>query len=217
LAQAQQVRSVPLVRIFRHGRQVEEIQGYIPAQEVHRHLARHIPRPVDARLGQALRVYQSGNAGEGLSLLAQAALDDPGNTQIPLTLGRLLMAERQFAKARAVFTGLPEAVRGEPEVENLIAHLEFILTAEQARPADELNRRVEEDAEDLDACFELAALDLVGDRPEAALRRLLEILKVDAGYRDSAARKGINAIFALLAGQDELIEKYRAELYNILH
>jgi len=121
LALRQGVNSVPLLKVFHHRREVEQVKGYIPEPELRRMLAQHLPQATDPRITRALRLYQSGEVEAGLTLLAQAALDNPDNPQLPLTLAKLLMAQQRFEEARNILRGLPEAMRDQPGISQLLA------------------------------------------------------------------------------------------------
>ena len=89
--------------------------------------------------------------------------------------------------------------------------------AREAPAAASLAARLEADPGDSEARYTLAALALVNDDYEVALEHLLELMQWDRAYGEDAGRKGILAIFGLLGNQGELVERYRARLFNALH
>ena len=73
------------------------------------------------------------------------------------------------------------------------------------------------ESDDCDLRWRRAAVHLVTDEYEPALQQLIEILRRDRHYRDDLAQRGLLALFSLLEGQDELLKKYRAELFRLIH
>ncbi len=211
------VKSLPLVKIFRQGKVVEEVHGYQPGPEMRRIIDRHVVRESDERILEAVRLYNGGDVDRGLSLLAQAALDDPDNVRIPVILGKLLMAQGRYEDAQKLLRGLPAEVREQAEVSHLVAHLGFIRVAREAPASAALAARLEAEPGDSEARYTLAALALLNDEYEAALEHLLELMRRDRAYGEDAGRKGILAIFGLLGNEGELVERYRARLFNALH
>jgi len=217
VAREHAVTSLPTVKLFRHGKVLETVHGYQPEGEWRRLLDRHTGQGVDPRLAEGLRLYKGGQVDEGLSLLAQVALDTPEDTRIPLTLGRLLVAQGRLEEAHSLLTGLPDAAKSQAEVGHVLAHLDFLRTAQSAPSRENLVARLARDPADLDARYALAALALVEDDFDGALGQLLEIVQRDRTFRDGAGRRGMLAIFALLGNQGELVERYRALMSSALH
>ena len=211
------VNSLPTVKLFRGGRVVETLHGYRPEGDWRTLLDHHTGRATDPRLAQALALYREGRVDEGLAALAQAALDSPDDTLLPLTLGRLLMAQGRLDEAHGVLGGLSEPVKARAEVTALLTHLDLMRTAAAAPPRVELERRVAVNADDCEARYGLAALALVADDYESALGQLLEIVQRDRGFRQDAGRRGMLAVFALLANQGELVSRFRTLLFRALH
>jgi putative thioredoxin len=212
IAREHGVTSLPTVKLFRHARVVETVHGYQPEAEWRRLIDRYTGRGVDPAIEEAVRLYRSGQVEEALSRLAQAALAVPDDPRLPLTLGRLLLAQGRLDEAQAVLAALPEATRRGEEVAHLLAHLEILRTARGAAPRADLEARVAADPGDLPARFALGALALVADDYAGALEQFLEVVRRDRGYRDGAARQGMLAVFALLDNRGELVERYRRQL-----
>lgn len=218
LASEQGVKSVPLLRLVRNGRVVEELMGYQPEPELRRILDGYVAREGDDRpLIEALRVYRAGDFERGLALLAQAALDAPEDLRIPVALGKLLLARGRLGEAEAVLGGLPEEVRERPEVSALIAHTRLIRAAQEAPERGSLEARLREGPEDPLVRYRLAALRLVEDDLAGALDELLVLVQRHPDFQDGAGRQGMLAIFHLLGEGHELVERYRPRLFNALH
>jgi len=57
----------------------------------------------------------------------------------------------------------------------------------------------------------------MNDRMENALEAFMQLLQLDRSFRDDAGRKGLLAVFDLLEDQNELVNRYRRKLFNLLH
>ncbi len=211
------VKSLPLVKVFVRGKVVEEVHGYQPEPDLRRLIDRHVTKPSDQRIADAVRRYQGGDTEGGLQLLAQAALEDPANFRIPAVLGKLLMAQRRFDEAENLFNGLPAELREQPEISHLVSHLGFIQVARSAPDRAALETRLAADPADAEARHQLAAVALVEDDYDMALTQLLELVRHDRHYGDDAGRRGMLAVFKLLGDDGELVERYRALMYSALH
>jgi putative thioredoxin len=210
------ITSLPLMKLFRNGEAVDELRGYQPERDLRRFLDRHTPRASDAALARALRLYQQGDSDTALTRMVEAALEDPGNLRIPATIAKLLIREQRLQEAHDLLIALPREAREEGEIATLLAHLIFLLEVEQAPERSELERQVEQDENDLEARFRLASRCLVDNDLEEAMTQLLEITRRDRAFREGAGRKGLLALFHILGDKGELVERYRAKLFEIL-
>jgi putative thioredoxin len=216
-ASAYGVTSVPTLKLFRHREPVETLHGYQNESQLRQALDRHVARASDQTLAQALEVYQGGDAGRAFTMLADAALEDPQNLRIPLTLAKLLLREQRHEDAHRLLEALPGPHQDEPPVRDLQAHLGFLLAAREAPDEATLEAAIDTDAHDLEARYRLCARRLVDDDFEGAMAQLLEILRRDPGFRHGAARKGLLALFDLLGDQDERVVRYRREMNRFMH
>jgi putative thioredoxin len=110
---------------------------------------------------------------------------------------------------------LPPEAQESPQIRNLLAHLDFIVTAADAPPRDALEAALEADGEDPDLRYRLAASALIGDDVQTALELLLALARSHPGYRNGIARKGMRALLDRLDQADEQVKHYRRELYRL--
>ncbi len=217
LAREQGVTSLPTLKLYRGGQVAETLHGVPSESELRKMLDRFLGRESDASLVAALRKYQDGEVNTALHLLAQAAVEDPDNLNIPLTLAKLLVRESRAPEAHLLLTALPGEARREPRIGALLAHLGFVLAAQEAPEPTILERTLREQPENLEARYQLAAVLLSRDDYEPAMEHLLAILKQDRSFRDEAGLRGLLAVFDLLGSGDALAERFRRRLLNILH
>lgn len=89
-----------------------------------------------------------------------------------------------------------------------------ILAAESAPTADALTRRLEEDPQDREALFQLAARLLVAGDLEGALAQLGALVEQAPDCGGGAAARALAALLKLLDPDDERIRRYRRSLMN---
>ena len=211
------VTSVPTVKVFRHGQVVHTIHGAEPDAEFRKVLERFIARDSDALHMRALHSQQQGDLQTARMLLVESALADSDNPRIPADLAKLLMAGGELQQAYDLLSTLPLTLREDAEISRLMTHLDFILAARSAAPLTDLMQRIANDANDLEARYQLAAQYLVADDMEPAMNELLEIVRRDRGFRQDIGRRGLVSLFELLGSAHPLTARYRPLLVGALH
>ncbi|CAK0777466.1 putative thioredoxin [Gammaproteobacteria bacterium] len=213
LAQQYGVRSLPTVKIFRHGKAVEEFMGAQPESTVRGYLDRHIERKSEQLRQQAVAMQQQGDLDTALLYLRQALELEPTNNAIQLDLARLFMARGELEEARGILRALPDT---QPELRSLIGFLDL---AEVAQSADRLALEtvLTDDPINHEARYRLATLQTLEKDYLNAMENLLEIVRRDRKFRDDGARKALLTIFDLLGADSDLAIRYRKRLLNLLH
>ena len=211
IAAAYGVKSLPACKLFRHGRVVDELYGVQPEADYRRIVERHLGSTDPVRR-DALAAWQAGESDKAVQMLAEAAMASPADPSIPELIAKLLTQAGRHADALDVLRALPPELRGNAGLQRLRSHLELVVAAQDAPPADDLVRRLDRDAGDTEARFRLAAARLVADDPEAAIRHLLAIVRLDPGWRNGLARQALLAVFDTLGVGSDLVRRARAEL-----
>lgn len=217
LARDYGVRSLPLFKLFRNGRVIEEFHGVQPQADYRRIIDRHLAGAGDRIQAAALQAWQDGDVDKAVQVLAEGAMDEPENLALPLLLAKFLMRLGRIEDAYAVLSALSPEAGEDRKVADFLAHLGFIRTAREAPDRETLETRLSQDPKDWYARYQLAALTLVADDTDAALQQLLIIVREAPDFQGGLARKGLAAIFNMLDPGDDRIRKYRAELLNLIH
>jgi putative thioredoxin len=211
------VRSLPTVKLFRHGQVVDEFMGAQPEKAIRALLDRHIPRESDARVQQAMVAAHSGQLDQALATLQQAVADDPANDRARLELARLLIHLGRADEAEMVIKALSAETKDGADAVTLKAQLEFARLVQAARPPEVLLEAVNANPHDSAARYELAAHLVLRRQYEPALDQLLEIVRSDRKFRDDAARKAMVSVFNLLGGSGDIVNQYRRKLSMALN
>jgi len=211
------VNSVPTVKFFWRGEVAHTIHGADPDSSFREALDRFIAG--DAHRAHALGVaaWQAGKVQQARMLLANAAMAEPDNLAIPRDLAKLLWAEGDGEQALKLLDSLPPEARAEPEIARLHAHLNLAETARQAPPLAELEARLAQRPDDLDAHYQRAARLLAADDFAGAMDELLLIARTDRSHRHDLGRTSLLALFDLLGSAHPLTRQYRQALSESLH
>lgn len=209
---------LPLMRLYREGRVAAVLEGESSEAEVHAFLARHIRLRGAARLyADAVKAYGADDAERGLQLATEAALMEPDDLQTPIDVVKLLVLAGRFDQAEALLRALPQKVREDLEIRNLMAHLSFIRVSLHAPPIGTLETTVTVDPWNLDARYQLAARKVVHNDYEGAMQQLLEISRRNPGFRDNVGRNGLLALFHMLGDEDDRVRRFRPLLQEALN
>ena len=217
LATAHGIRSLPTMRLYKHGEMVEEILAAQTESTLRILLDRYIERESDIIRARAQAAWEQGHHSEALTLLHDAHLAEPDNHQLTLAYAELKMRQGLLHDAAELIASLPRDVRDEKDALRLAALLEFSLVTEAAPPVTELETAIDNNPDDLEARYQLGAWYVLNNRMEKALDAFMQLLQRDRGFRDDAGRKGLLAVFELLENQGDLVNSYRRKLFTLLH
>lgn len=217
LAREHGIRSLPTMRLYKDGGIVEEILGAQTESTLRILLDKHVARASDTVREAALESWRQGNPTEALRRLNAAREADPDNPRIPLDTADIKLHLGDLDEAQGLLDALPRDIREEPDAVRLYALLGFARIAATAPATTELERRIAQQPDNLEARHQLAARHVLEDRPESALQELLYLLQHDRGFGEDAGHKGLLAVFDILGNEGELVAGYRRKLFNSLH
>ncbi|RMD70453.1 MAG: hypothetical protein D6819_04240 [Gammaproteobacteria bacterium] len=215
LARAYNVRSLPMLKIFRHGKVVDEVRTAESEASLRKILDKHVAKPSDQLMAMAIQHYRQGEKETAFALLQRAQGEAPDNLAIPLTHAKLLIKEGEHDQAKAILSALPLESHQEPEVLVLLSHLESMEAAREAPSMEALEAAVEAHPDDLRARHQLAALKLFQDDYEGAMEQFMAILKKQPDYGDHAATRAMLSLFHLLGNTHPLVKRYRARMLEL--
>jgi putative thioredoxin len=217
LATKHGIRSLPTVRVFRHGQAVEEVIGVHPDSALRAMLERYLERPSDRVRAEAARLITEERAPEAVLLLERVLRDEPQHDEIRVELIEALVLAGQIGEADSQFAALPLQAIESPRLKAVEARLHLARALLDAPPAEELASKLAADESDLKSAHQLAAREFTTGQVESALDRWLAILRKDRTFDDGLARRSLLAAFTLLEGQDELVHRYRRQMMALLH
>ncbi len=209
------IRSIPTLKLFRHGAVVEEMMGVQSETVLREMIDRYRERPADKLRQQASAAHLAGDSEQAISLLEQAREMAPNYYPTLLDLAKILIDCQRLDEAQNLLHDLPPNVQMDAEVSKLMAQLNFSLIAAKAPPS--LESRLAKNPDDLMARYQLSALKVLEGDFETAMEHLLELMRRDRSFEDDAGRKGLLAVFSLLDHEGALVNRYRGKMSVLLY
>ena len=219
LATAYGVRSLPTVKVFRDGVEVDEFMGALPESGVREVIDRHVARPADNQIASAASLADNGDLLGAISLLCDTLPTDPDYLKLRLALATHQLAAGESTQAAETLRNIPLASLQEPEVKQLRARAELALNTDPTLDVKSLREAVEKSPDDLQARIALAHQMMQHpDQIEEAVMQFLEIIRQGRGNEFAQqARSTLVQIFESLGAQDERVRHYRRKLAQALY
>ena len=170
--------------------------------------------PMDRVRAQIDMLVAEGDRLQAIEMLQQVIAQEPQNFGLHAELCDLLIMENRADEARKILASLPADTEG---IDKPRSRLEFIDLSADLPSLEELGTQLQDDPDNLQLCLHLAYRLVVDDQMEAALERLLMILKTDREWDDQRARTTMIKVFNLLGKGDELATGYRRKMFTFLH
>ncbi len=217
LAQAQGIRSLPTMRLFRNGRAVDELIGLQPDSAIRAAIERHLERPSDRARAEAAAMVEAGQPEQAVVLLEAIVRDEPENSDAKVELIEALARAGRVDAASEHFEALPVQALDAARLKNIEARLALAGALSGQPGLESLEKAVEQRPSDLAAACTLAAREFEAGRREQALERWLGVLRKDRNFGDGLAQRCLLAALDLIEGQEELTHQYRRRLMALLH
>src|SRR5258708_336515 len=222
IAQQMRIQSIPAVYAFKDGRPVDGFVGAQPESQVKQFVQRlggaaGGPSPTEEAMAMAKEAAQTGDHASAAALYSQILKQNKENPDALAGLARALIARGEFAKAQQVLAGAPKELEKHAGIAAARSALEL---AEQAQKAmgsvGKLRARLEANADDHEARFELATALFGGGEREAAIDELLTLFKRDRNWDEQAARRQLVKFFEVIGPTDPLTLSARRRLSSLM-
>ncbi len=210
------VTSVPTIRMYHQQQVVDVIHGAESETSFRAMIEKHLPRPSDPLLHDAVKLYQEKNVEESFSQLKKLQQNDPDNPRIPITYIKLLFREGRFGEMFEYIQTLPTILKDHEEIINLTTHAKFIQAAQSVDDKQKLEQKVQQSPEDVALRYQLSAALLMEDQYTQAMDQLLEIIRLDRDYKEDVGVKGMVSILNLIANGTEKVKLYRQKMIDVI-
>jgi putative thioredoxin len=212
------IASAPAVIAFQRGRPVDGFVGALPFDQVKGFLERLLG-PIEDNadlLSAAQEMVTQGDIAGAHALLAELTSKEPLDPKAFAILARLYVDAQQIDSAKALLERLPESLLKDADVASVLAAIANAERAADLGQTSELQRKIQQDPNNLQAYFDLAlALNAENKREEAA-QALLEIIRRDRNWQDDGARKQLVLFFEAWGPMDSATVQARRKLSGLL-
>ncbi|HEX2508977.1 MAG TPA: thioredoxin [Microvirga sp.] len=214
------IQSIPAVFAFQRGQPVDGFMGALPESQVKGFIERLVgpmgPTAADDLLADADELAAQGDAVGAAELYAAVLAQDPANTAAIAALAKLHADLGDLEGARRFLAMAPQGQANDPAIAGARAAIELAEQAAALGDLGDLQRRVEADALDHQARFDLAVALNAKGRREDAVDHLLEIVRRDRSWNEDGARKQLVQFFEAWGPTDEMTVAGRRRLSSLL-
>jgi putative thioredoxin len=210
------VRSLPTVILMKDGQPVDGFVGAQPEAAVRAMLEKHLPKPWDTAIAEAIRLLEANDLAGALPL-ARGAWEQSGKrSDIAKVLTEILIELGRLEEARAVLAAFALVDR-DADYERLLAALELKEQAADTPEIQGLIAALARDPDNRDLQFQLAVQYNQAARAREALELLFDIVKADREFRGGEARKTLLDIIRALGKGDPLAAEYQRKLFSLMY
>ena len=208
IVQALQLQAVPTVIALIGGQAAPLFQGVLPKDQV------------QAAIDQLLKASVANGLVGRADPVGSAAGPESEEESEPEVDPRFAAADEalargDFAAARDEFDKLLAANPGDAEAQAGKAQAGLFARATAVDPAG-VQARVQADAGDIDAQLDLADLEMLDGRPEAAFGRLIGVIRTTAGDERNRVRVRLLELFETMGNADPRVLQARRDLMTAL-
>jgi putative thioredoxin len=212
------IENVPTLIVFKDGQIIRTEIGQIHEIEARGMLKDlGIFRESDALREEAREKHLSGDTSAAILLLTEAIQKDPKNTRIAMDMVQIFIDLGQIEDAQELFNRLSEEDKNSEMGRALTGQLLFMELAVKTEGLEKLTERLNQNATDHSARFDLAICQVAQHKYRDALENLLVIQKTDPAFKDGAAQEMIGTLTNMLSPSDPALARdYRRKLANLL-
>ncbi|MEQ8450818.1 MAG: thioredoxin [Nitratireductor sp.] len=213
------VQSIPAVIAFRDGQPVDGFMGAVPESQVQDFIQRLGGDPkqsgLEAALEQAAAAIQAGDDELAAQIYSAVLAEEAGHPAAIAGLAGLSLDRGDLDGARALLEQVaPDSDTA--EIAGVRARLSLAEETSALGDPQELLRRLEKDADDHDARFDLALIQNASGAREEAADSLLHIVRRNREWRDDGARAQLLTFFEAWGPTDEATLSARRKLSALL-
>ncbi|MBL4665806.1 MAG: tetratricopeptide repeat protein, partial [Sneathiella sp.] len=151
-----------------------------------------------------------------LTAFAEVLEIDPENVDAKAHLSRVYIKLGEIEAAQSLLEEIQETHQDNPNVSAAVTALSLALNAADAGELAPLLQKVDNNPDDLEARFELAQGLIGNENYEDGGAQLIEIIKRDLEWNESAARAELLKMFEVLGQMHETTKDFRRQLSSVL-
>ena len=172
---------------------------------------------IDELREQARSKHIAGETIEAMNLLTKAIQQDPSNTLVAMDMVQIFIDINELEQAKDLYNKLPDTDKESDTGKALLGQLTFCDLAANTEGKTALQTRINNDAQDHAAHFDLAICFVAEHDYQQAMESLFLILTNEPEFKEGAAREMIITLTDMLApNEPELAQSFRRRLANML-
>lgn len=210
-----QIRSIPDVKLFMHGKVVDQFVGALPAERIRAFLRKHCPSDAERLVAQGNVLLEQGELSDAQDVFDRALAADPGCDAARLALARLALRRGDLAAASEHARRIPHMAAERDIADYIQQAVSMIADAQTIGSEVEVRERSTANTEDFEAWYALGIYLVAAQRYHEALDAFLTVAERNRKWRDEAARKAMLTVFGLLGVRHPLSDAYRRKLMLI--
>ncbi len=212
-----QIKSLPTMKLFVNGQQVDERMGALPESEVRLFLDQYLTSETDQMMTDARNASHEGRSEEALAIMNQALAKEPENADLKIEIAQLVMSQGDIEAAEALLNSLNDDGNKKESAGKLRAEIEIVNRTRDLPPIEEIEQELSENPTNLKALRDRSNHFAATGEYEQAMQCLLRIMSLDRQFEDDAGRQGLLALFDMLGGEHPDVQKYRRKMFTLLH
>jgi putative thioredoxin len=216
IAQQFGVRSLPTVILMKDGQPVDGFVGAQPESAVRSMLEKHLPKPWDTAMQEALQLLHDGDVAGALAPARRAYEESRQRSDIAKVYADVLIELNRVEEAQVVLDSIP-MVDQDGDYDRLHSELQLKRQAADTPEIKSLLEAQARDPEDMDVGFQLAVQYSQAGRSREALELLIGILRRDREFRGGEARRTLLDMIRSLGKGDPLAVEYQRKLFALMY
>ncbi|HIO93691.1 MAG TPA: tetratricopeptide repeat protein [Leucothrix mucor] len=218
LVEKYSIKNVPSLKVFVDGEIVQTEEGQLKQNELRDVLKnRGIYSHIDEMRTQAREKHMAGETLAAIQLLTQAMQLDSSNVKTAMDMSQVFIDLHELDQAKSLYNQLPNSAKNSEMGKALLGQLAFFNLAEKTQGKDKLLQLLIEYPDNCDFHFDLAVCLIAEKNYEQAVSHLFDIMKIDTGYKDGAAKEMIVNVTNMLAPNNaELSGEFRQKLSSTI-
>ncbi|MBR45845.1 MAG: thioredoxin [Rhodospirillaceae bacterium] len=223
IAMQMRIQSIPAVFAFKNGQPVDGFVGAQSESQIKSFVERLTgpigPTPVEQALEQAQAALEEEDFNSAANIYSQVLKHAPDEAAAVGGMARSLLGLGDAAGAREGLDAVDDKLAKHADVEGARAALELAehsVDTGDAANVSELLARLEADANDHQARYDLAMAYYAQAKNEEAIDELVEIVRRERAWNEAAAREMLLQIFDALGPTHELTIGGRRKLSSVL-
>jgi len=212
-----QIKSLPTMKLFVNGQPVDERMGALPESDIRAFIDQYLTSESDEIMTAARNASLEGRTEEALELMNQALAKDPDNSDLKIDVAQILMTQGDIDSAVALLDSLDEDGKNKDSAIKLRAEIAMAKRLKDLPPFEEIEKALAVNPDDLEALVNKSNHLVAQNEYEQAMICLLRVMTLDRQYQDDIGRTNLLALFDMLGGDNENVQKYRRKMFTLLH